>query len=263
MMGWWISQGGPAAEDLAREDLLLDASAASGIPWLFSYSWAGPALVLGYGQDPASGIDLEACRARGVSVLRRCTGGTGVVHQGDLALSLALPAAHPWARSIPDSYDGFVAAIERGLGTLGIATRRSSKREGARHKRSPICFEDHASETLLMGQKKVLGCAQMRRNRAVLVHGVLLLGLDTGLQAQIYKVPETHIGSLLGHLPKAAVRSPEFLAAHLAQAIAGALIEPAPEATPVPALPAHLLERARDPKWLIVGAAPVERCGAP
>jgi lipoate-protein ligase A len=254
MMGWWISPGGPAAEDLAREDLLLDTSAESRIPWLFSYSWPQPTLVLGYAQDPAQNIDLKACRAKGVSVIRRSTGGTGVLHHGDLALSLALPATHPWGHSIPDLYDGFVTAIQQGLGTLGISTSRSVQRAGAPLKRSPICFEDHSAETLLLGQKKVLGCAQMRRKWAVLVHGVLLLGLDTELHAQIYKVPAGHIESLLGTLPPSAIPSPHFLAAHLARTIATALIEPAPEATLAPALPKPLLERAKDPKWLIVDA---------
>src|SRR5512135_2700059 len=121
-LAWWLSLEGDPGADLAREELLLEA-ASGGAPRLSCYGWQGPVLVLGYGQDE-SGIDIAACRAARVPVLRRCSGGTAVLHRGDLSASLALPAGHPWARSIPTLYDGFVLAVQGALLTLGVAAER-------------------------------------------------------------------------------------------------------------------------------------------
>ena len=53
------------------------------------------------------------------------------------------------------------------------------KKAGSR--RSPICFEDQTSDTLLVDGKKVVGCAQTRRRQSVLIHAAVLLGLDEAL----------------------------------------------------------------------------------
>ena len=47
-MKWWFHWAGDPAEDLAREELLLEASSAQGRPVGFAYRWSSPALVLGY-----------------------------------------------------------------------------------------------------------------------------------------------------------------------------------------------------------------------
>jgi len=63
---------GSPVDDLAFEAWMLDRAAA-GHPCVCFTSWPGPVVVLGYAQDPAD-VDLEACRALAVPVLRRLTG---------------------------------------------------------------------------------------------------------------------------------------------------------------------------------------------
>ncbi len=172
-------------------------------------------MVLGHGQ-PEEDADLELCRRRGIPVLRRITGGTGIVHSRDLAVSLALPAAHPEARTIRGSYELLLDVLETALGTLSVAVERP--RPGPprrRRERSPVCFEDVLGETLTEAGRKVAGCAQARRRDAVLVHAHLHLTLDPGLYAAVFRVPEDRVQRSVG---VANGLSPQ----HLARAIVAA-----------------------------------------
>jgi len=256
-MEWRAAWNGTPAMDLAEEEALLSDVAANARPFLLAYGWDRPVLVLGYGQEPSE-VNLAVCRERGVSVLRRCSGGAGVLHQGDLALSLVLPGDHPWAGSIAGLYEEFVAALQGGLHTLGVKTTRSQAHGHGGRPRSAICFEDHRAETLLLGGKKVLGCSQARRRGAVLIHGALLLGVDAELQSEVYGVSRERIEALLGTVPREAYTTREALAKHLAQCLAGALgvrVRPFQcAAQPAAGLPQELASRLHDPKWVIIGS---------
>jgi lipoate-protein ligase A len=61
--------------------------------------------------------------------------------------------------------------------------------------RSPICFLDQLSDTLVIDGKKVVGCAQTRRGGAVLIHAAILLGLDAELYARVFGVDAADIRS--------------------------------------------------------------------
>lgn len=185
--------------DLAFEEDQL-AAAARGEASLALHAWARPTLVLGYAQDPAT-VDLAACARLGVPVYRRLTGGTGVLHHLALSASLALPAAHAWCTSIGALYDGFVEATRAAAASLGCPLERGAGHTAAGRGRSPICFEDTLTESLLLGGRKVLGCAQARRREACLVHGTLLLGVDLPLQSAVYGVPPSRLAAALGALP--------------------------------------------------------------
>lgn len=230
--------------DLALEEVLL-GEAAQGSAALFCFSWKSPALVLGYGQEAAS-VDLEACRRQGVPVYRRITGGTGVLHHHALSLSLALPASHPWCASIATLYDGFVETLREALAGVGRPVERGSGTAGAVSRRSPICFEEIVSESLLWEGRKVFGGAQARRAGACLAHGTLLFGLDAALQAAVYGVSEGRILAALGHLPP--VDASEFQEA-VSRAFAEAL-EMGVEVQPhLPQTSPEVLARYDTPRW--------------
>ncbi|MBM4396642.1 MAG: lipoate--protein ligase family protein [Deltaproteobacteria bacterium] len=239
------SFGGMPDRDLAFEEVQI-ARARGGAPSISLYSWGRPVLVLGYGQDPAS-VDLAACRALGVPVRRRVTGGTGVLHTGDLAVSLALPADHAWARGIRGLYGRFVDSIAASLHGLGARVEKPADLPAGRPVRSPICFEALDRETLLVGGRKAVGCAQARRSGAVLVHAVLLLGLDADLQARVYGVTPDRIRAALAPVPV-----PDSCRPLLPDALTDAItfaIGLRPEPAVPPPLPPDLAGRYADPRW--------------
>lgn len=189
---------GPPAADLAREELLLRDAVAN--PVLFFYSWLEPVLVLGHGQGD-EGLDLEFVRSRNIAVVRRATGGTGVYHHGDLAVSLALPATHPWAGGIRPLYDRMTEVLAGALGELGVATTRPQVGPVPNHHRPSLCFADHTVETLLVEGCKCVGCSQARRQSGVLVHAFLLFNDELSVTARLFRMEPAAVSALMAPLP--------------------------------------------------------------
>src|SRR5437868_2848192 len=80
------------AENLALDEaLLLEAEAGRGGEVLRLWEWPLPAVVLGAGCRLAEDVDEERCRADGVPVLRRASGGgTVLLGAGCLLYTLVL-----------------------------------------------------------------------------------------------------------------------------------------------------------------------------
>jgi lipoate-protein ligase A len=235
---------GPPAEDLAREALLME-NAAKGDVSLFLTSWSGPVVVVGYGQK-TDGLNLEWCRSHGLPVLRRISGGTGVVHRGDLGVGLVLPQAHSWSEGIVSLYDRFLGILEPALRSLGSRVARVSDPGRTGRVRSPICFLDQLSDTLVVDGRKAVGCAQTRRQGAVLIHAAVLLGLDPEIYSKVFGV---RVGDVERGLAPALDgadwrEAGKAIASHLAEALEAEVVERIPE--PVPD---HLLDRYRTEKW--------------
>ena len=201
------SPGDPRG-DLAGELRLMDEVAQGG-PRLFFYSWPEPAVVLGYGQ-PESDVDLALCREKGIPVFKRASGGAGVLHSGDLAVSLALPMSMEPAKGIQRLYDFMKQHLQTALEAEGIPVTDPGPATGRGRARSPLCFLDYSSETLLLDGKKCVGCSQARKKDAVLVHATLLLNLNAALTSGIFRIPESKIVQALAPLLLAPARLPAF-----------------------------------------------------
>jgi lipoate-protein ligase A len=235
---------GHPTEDLAFEAWMLER-AAQGTACVSISSWQDPVVVLGYAQNPEQ-IELEWCRANGVPVLRRLTGGTGVVHHGDLGVALALPAGHLWAKGVVGLYGRFLDALVSALRAVGARVSRKEDPPRASNVRSPICFFDQLSDTLLVDGRKAVGCAQTRRGGAVLIHSAILLGLNASLYAAVFGVEEALIRQgLAPALPGGEWRAiGRIVASHLADALGLEL-----RWMVRPALSPAMLEPYTQPRW--------------
>ena len=239
---------GSPVDDLAFEAWMLERAAA-GQPCACFASWPGPVLVLGYAQDPAD-VDLEVCRDLAIPVLRRITGGTAVLHRGDLGLGLALPAAHPWAKGVVSLYGRFLDALAPALRAAGAAVERRADAPRAAKVRSPICFEDQLSDTLLVDGRKAVGCAQARRAGAVLIHAAVLLSLDAGLYGRLFRVDPARVEA--GLAPALAGGDWRRLGRLAADGLADAL-GLAARPTPRPVLPDRFRAVYDHPRWAPLG----------
>jgi len=69
---------------------------------------------------------------------------------------------------------------------LGSGVSRLGDPARASRVRSPVCFLDQLSDTLVVDGKKAVGCAQTRRGGAVLIHAAILLGLEVELYGRVF-----------------------------------------------------------------------------
>lgn len=155
---------------MAADEAMLSSVAAGASPTLRLYRWAPPALSLGRFQ-PDDDVDRAACARFGVEVVRRPTGGQGLLHGGDLTYAVAMPRPAGAAGGVDAVYGLFAGAIITGLASLGVAA------EIARHDgpAGPVCFAGQQGADLRVGDRKLCGSAQVRRDGAVLQHGSILL----------------------------------------------------------------------------------------
>jgi len=116
----------PLGRQFALSESMLAALQETTTPTLRWYAPRELALALGNGQPPTS-VDRAACRARGVAVYRRSSGGTAVLVDGAaFSLDIALPAAHPLATSdVTLAYRWVGEALALAMRRLGVATARA------------------------------------------------------------------------------------------------------------------------------------------
>jgi lipoate-protein ligase A len=92
-------------------------------------------------------------------------------------------------------YGRFLDVIGPALRSLGGEVSLLAEPARASRVRSPICFLDQLSDTLVADGRKVVGCAQTRRRGAVLIHAAILLGLDADPYARVFGVDVNEIRS--------------------------------------------------------------------
>jgi lipoate-protein ligase A len=250
---------GPGPWNLALDEAIFAAvSRGESPPTLRFYGWAPPALSIGYAQDRDRDVDVAACRARGIDVLRRCTGGRAVLHDREVIYSVAAPAGDRLALAgLDGSCRSVAAALVAGLRALGVpAAVPPARPAGARAGRHPGCFASVARHEIEAGGRKIVGSAQRRAGGALLQHGsVLIEGHGTRLAALLRTgpgraapAPMAGIGEWLrpcpGYAPLVAALAGGFRAAW------GVSLEPG-AATPgeVGAARAFAAERYRSEAW--------------
>jgi lipoyl(octanoyl) transferase len=132
---WRLLDTGPADgfTNMAIDEAILEVYAAEGgLPTLRFYTWSPPTLSLGYSQPLASDIDLTQCRALGIDVVRRPTGGRAVLHDHELTYNVVIRADDPRVTSgVLAAYLTISQALIRGLSYLGIAAELLPLRRGA------------------------------------------------------------------------------------------------------------------------------------
>ncbi len=180
MEEWRLLDTGTAnpAENMAIDEALLISQAnGSSPPTIRFYSWSPPAISLGYSQS-LDEVDILACQADGVNVVRRITGGRAVLHDDELTYSIvAAENNHRIAGGITESYHKIANGLHLGLRKLGAEVEMARRPEKFSDN-TPACFDAPSWYELVWEGKKVTGSAQTRKKHVILQHGSIPLSLD-------------------------------------------------------------------------------------
>lgn len=186
-MPWRLIRSGSqsGAMNMAIDDALLQAVAAGDSPPVLRlYRWQPATLTLGYAQPAGLGVDLAACRACGIDVVRRPTGGRAVLHDREATYAVIAPATSPFGPSVNECYRVVAGALRAALRSCGLPAELVPGRpRGAQGQ--AVCFTAAAQHELVIDGCKVAGCAQKRRGTTFLQHGSIPVDLDLDLMRRV------------------------------------------------------------------------------
>ncbi len=172
----WLELTLPApGENLAADEALLDAcEAGHGGDVLRFWEPRELFVVLGYANRASREVELAACRAQGVPVLRRCSGG-GTVLQGPgcLNYTVVLRIAEAGPLATVTGANRFI--MERHRAALALLIGEAVQVQGV--------------TDLALGALKFSGNAQRRRRESLIFHGTFLLDFDLALVGKFLRFP--------------------------------------------------------------------------
>lgn len=170
-----VSLESPALNLALDEALLEHCEADAGAGGVLRF-WRTPEcfVVVGYGNRVAAEVDVAACDAAGIPVLRRCSGGgTVLLGPGCLNYALVLPVTESGPLASITGSNAFV--MERNREAVAGLVGQAVKIEG------------HTD--LAMAGRKFSGNSQRRRRRCLLFHGTFLLGFELELIGRMLRPP--------------------------------------------------------------------------
>ncbi|MDZ4159257.1 MAG: biotin/lipoate A/B protein ligase family protein [Anaerolineaceae bacterium] len=170
-----------AATTMALDEAIMESiRAGESLPTIRFYGWTPSAISIGYFQGLLNEVDLDACQAAGVDVVRRVTGGGAVYHDtdGEVTYSILGPVAL-FPANILESYAVICKDVTDSLGLLGIQSNFA-----------PI-------NDILVDERKISGNAQTRRGGIFLQHGTILYTVDVDRMFSLLTVSRTKIADKL------------------------------------------------------------------
>lgn len=223
--------------NMAVDEAILRAHAVGEAPpTLRLYAWNPPAISIGYFQRAQRDINLEACARAGVDVVRRLTGGRGVLHADEVTYSIVIAERAFAGAGVLEAYRILSEGLIAGLRRLGLEAHLAPGQRAHPGPSGANCFAAAASCDLVVNGLKICGSAQVRRDGVVLQHGALPLEMVDPSRFWREPGPPPHATDLA----RALGRRPEW------EEVADALAAGFAEALGVSLQPGDLTPRERE-----------------
>ncbi|MGI0130499.1 MAG: lipoate--protein ligase family protein [Thermoplasmata archaeon] len=167
---------------------------------------------------------LDLARSMGIPVVRRTSGGTGVLHApGDLAWSVVLPRTDPRVgRDYVRGYGRLGAGVVRFLDRLGVSAAWVAPPNFS----TEYCVLGGRGQVLSVGERVLGGAAQHLSRSALLHQGMLPLSVDRERVARLFRITARVLAERLTGLRELGVANDpvelaRWLAGELADDLAG------------------------------------------
>lgn len=154
-------------------------------PTVRLYGWIRPTVTLGRFQD-AAGVDREFCEADGTDVVRRFTGGRGVLHDDEVTYSIVAGVTDGVPRGTARSYRMLCTGLVEAYRELGLEAALTPRPRGDGS--SAACYLHATPADLSLGALKLSGSAQIWFGSTVLQHGSFTITRDTRREARAFRL---------------------------------------------------------------------------
>src|SRR5436190_6298345 len=138
------------------------------------YGWLRPTISLGRNQKIEKAVDAGYCRAHGIDIVHRPTGGRAVLHDDELTYAVISNDTDAFGDTIYGNYKRVSEALCLGYNRLGVPavlapdTRKAVPLSNGG---DPPCFLSPSRYELMVEGRKIAGSAQRRVRRSFLQHG--------------------------------------------------------------------------------------------
>lgn len=171
--------------NMAMDEALLNFVSRGEIdPVIRFYTWNPATLSIGYFQWLQKEIDIDKVKEKGFGLVRRQTGGRGVLHDKELTYSVIVPESHPnMPSTVTEAYRVISQGLLEGFKNLGFDTyfavpKTPEERQKLKQPRSSVCFDAPSWYELVVEGRKIAGSAQTRQKGVILQHGSILQDID-------------------------------------------------------------------------------------
>lgn len=187
MSGFFIPYAVHCGEDNMKIDSdLLDYAIENCLasPILRFYGWSPQCVSLGRNQSGCA-VNVDYCKANGIEIVRRLTGGRALLHDNELTYSFVCPVSFlENGESVIGSYKEISGALALGFKKLGIgADFPIDKKVKTKFE---YCMSVSTGADLSFEGKKIVGSAQFRKQGYILQHGSIVFDYDRAKILQVF-----------------------------------------------------------------------------
>lgn len=162
----------PAAQNIALNRALLEARQADEIPDTLRFLRFTPSALLGYHQSAEQELNLEYCRANGVEIQRRITGGGAIYFdETQLGWELYLHKRNLGSADMQQISRRICEAAARGISALGVAANFRPRND------------------IEVDGKKISGTGGAFDGDALMYQGTLLIRFDVEKMLRVLRIP--------------------------------------------------------------------------
>lgn len=157
------------------------------------YAWSPACVSLGRNQKEEH-VNTEYCKTHNIDIVRRVTGGRGLLHDDEVTYSFVCPCDYLiGGESIIKSYKEISSAIILGFKKLGIELDFGGKKKI--NNSFDYCMALSTGADLCYEDKKLIGSAQFRKQNYLLQHGSVLFSYKKAVVDTIFNetTPENTI----------------------------------------------------------------------
>lgn len=159
--------------NIALDQAMIEAHQEGRIPDTLRFIHFRPSALVGRHQELSTEIDVDFCRAHGIDVGRRITGGGAIyLDEGQLGWALALNRATLGSRGLGDIAAAICEAAAAGLGRLGVEARFRPRND------------------IEIDGRKVSGTGGFHDGDTLFYQGTVLVDLDPARMLGALRVPQ-------------------------------------------------------------------------
>jgi lipoate-protein ligase A len=183
------------ATNMAIDSALLDEveNSASSRTIVRFYGWLTPTISLGRNQKIEKAVDGDYCRANGIDIVHRPTGGRAVLHDDELTYAVISNDTDSFGDTIYGNYKRVSDALCLGYNRLGVAAvlaPDTRKPAPLMNDGDPPCFLSTSRYELMVEGRKIVGSAQRRVRRSFLQHGSMPITCNRYALARATRLPD-------------------------------------------------------------------------